>query len=139
MAVRGLLLSERLLSFSWNEFFFALVIMRENANYTFQLFSQGLLELEAPLDGCAFGRSSHHCSFLSSISSLAMYLIGGLTRGAVNEELRLLVGPQSTDTDFDSYPERDSMVFAKAHKFHRGSGANIALNLRNMLRRNFIW
>ena len=36
----------------------------------------------------------------------------------------------------DSYPERDSMVFAKGtHNFIGGSGANIALNLSKYVRR----
>ncbi|HNS35333.1 MAG TPA: carbohydrate ABC transporter permease, partial [Mesotoga sp.] len=70
---------------SWNEFFFALVIMRENANYTLPVFlsrfvgTGGAVEWGALSAGALITALPPILLFLLS----QKYLIGGLTRGAV--------------------------------------------------------
>ena len=70
---------------SWNEFFFALVIMRENVNYTLPVFlsrfvgTGGAVEWGALSAGALITALPPIILFLMS----QKYLIGGLTRGAV--------------------------------------------------------
>ena len=70
---------------SWNEFFFALVIMRENANYTLPVFlsrfvgTGGAVEWGALSAGALITALPPILLFLLS----QKYLIGGLTRGAI--------------------------------------------------------
>ncbi len=70
---------------SWNEFFFALVIMRENTNYTLPVFlsrfvgTGGAVEWGALSAGALITALPPILLFLLS----QKYLIGGLTRGAI--------------------------------------------------------
>ncbi|MDK2944340.1 carbohydrate ABC transporter permease [Mesotoga sp. HF07.pep.5.2.highcov] len=70
---------------SWNEFFFALVIMRENANYTLPVFlsrfvgTGGAVEWGTLSAGALITALPPILLFLLS----QKYLIGGLTRGAI--------------------------------------------------------